>query len=254
MQRVVGRAELTSGDSAPSTSPEPAAIERLKHLGELSLVSARATVEIDTQGGDRLEDDDNELDFRMFATSNQADESTSLKLGQKIRLRSRSVDNNNAGFIQPQRDRGYYFAETTSATKRQQLEAAAVTGQNIIARSQSSRPGSTYVWKILHLPPSSVREPLRKQQSLVFSKLTDDGDRAKRKRPGKKYRIQLRTAQAALRKQRYTARAAAETKETAERDKRTRRNREKKVKKKMRDKAKKSNNANNGAVAMSEAG
>lgn len=120
------------------------------------------------------------------------------------------------------------------------MQSTALTGEQVLAQARIPWPGSSYSWKVLHLPLSNVQKSIRPQQLEPLRNLVNDNLQAKRKRPGKKYRIKLRRKQAALQAQRDARKAAAETKEAAKREKRTRRNREKKVKRRERDRAKKS--------------
>ena len=253
MQRIIDRSELRSEDASPSSTPEPDALERLKQLNDFDFVesgplneAALAKIEGTTK--------DEELDFRLFATSKPAEKQLASSTTQRIRLRSPSVDNTKAGFLQPTRDSGYYFAPPLSPTEKTTLETSALTGEQVLARSQSPWPGCTYPWRLLDLPTSSLYSSLRIQQSAAFRKLVSETEPARRKRPGKKYRIKLRTKHAALQSKQDAKNAAADAKEAAEREKRTRRNREKKLKKKMREKAKKGEVSGDGDAEALEAG
>lgn len=143
--------------------------------------------------------------------------------------------------MRPHRSQSYYFADPVTSVDKRKLEIAALTGNQVLARSNSSWPGSAYTWKVLHLPPSGLTKDLKAQTSsqVRFAGLLGDKQEKKRTRPGKKYRIKLRKRSAASAAKKDAKKAAAEAKEAAEREKRTRRNREKKVKRKAKEKAKK---------------
>ena len=240
MERIVNRAELDSADSSTPTSPEPDAVEKLKHLHEFDNTGFSGIKQ--SAADDKSSEIGDELDFRLFAATKQAEPSggTQPQAAQKILLRSPSVDNANAGFIQPERNSDYYFAKPLSPKEKENFDASALTGQQIFALSNNSPwPGSAYPWRMLQLPVSNVHKSIRSQESSSLRKLVGEEATLKRRRPGKKHRIKLRTKHAALQSKQQASRVAAESKEAAEREKRTRRNREKKVKKKMRDKAKK---------------
>lgn len=238
MQRIVNRSDLKSEDSASSNSPEPDATDRLKQLNQFELRHQHLSIEKNNNGNNPTAEED-ELDFQLFAPSKAKETPHQSKSVHKIKLRSPSVDYDQAGFIQPKRNQAYYFAKALSTKEKENIEAAATSGHQVLAQSQSLRPGSAYSWKVLHLPASGLSKSIRTQEANTFRKLVDDSGPRERTRPGKKYRIKLRTKRAALREKQEAAKVAEEAKEAAEREKRTRRNREKKVKKKVREKAKK---------------
>lgn len=247
MERIVDRSELQSERSSISTSPEPEAIETLKQIQRFDFVNV-GTITQDTvaRHESTADVDEDEYEFRLFGALKAANTEQLVGGLHKIRLRSPSISKDDAGLIQPKRILNYYFANPLSSVEKSNLESTALTGEEVLAHAQSPWPGSSYSWKVLHLPMSNMKKSIRTQGLQSFQNLIDDKMPAKRKRLGKKYRIKLRRKQAVLKAQQDDSKAAAETKEAAEREKRTRRNREKKVKKKLRDKAKKS--AATGAV------
>lgn len=235
MQKVVSRSDLRSDDDSRSSADSELEVEdALKNFEQLEFVQPSHVADQKNGNGD-----DEELDFQLFAPSKSAESGGEVKEAQKVKLRSPSIDNSNPGFIQPDRDRNYYFANGLSAIEKENVEAAALTGQQILELSKSYRPGSAYEWKVLDLPKSPLSKTLRGANGSAFRRLTDRDDSRGRRRPGKKARIKVRAKQDALKEQQLAGKAASEAKEAAEREKRTKRNREKKVKKKMRDKAKK---------------
>ncbi|KAK3698391.1 hypothetical protein LTR37_016961 [Vermiconidia calcicola] len=190
------------------------------------------------KGGQAIESHDGELDFRLFAAPPQAVTAGDTGKTNRIRLRSPSVDNTRAGFVKPERASSYYFSGTLSLPDQKCFEEAAVTGDQVLMLSRLPRPGSSYSWKALHLPATSLDKTISQSHLSRCSALVDGTAPANRKRPGKKYRIKLRIKHRKLQAQKEANKAATEAKEIAEREKRTRRNREKKAKKRLRDKAK----------------
>ncbi|KXS95415.1 hypothetical protein AC578_6766 [Pseudocercospora eumusae] len=229
MERVVARSELLSEASTPPSSPD---LSNITTLGQFEFVNRKQHVNEDANDGE------DELDFQLFAPSAKSGDDDHVVA--KIRIATPEASEREPGFIRPHRDDSYYFKKPVSTEERQNYEAAALSGQDILMASQKPWPGMACPWKLLEIPAS------RKQQILL-----DGSDAAYRKllghhvagsthrRPGKKSRIKMRTKAAAAKAKEAQALEAAASKEAAEQEKRTRRNREKKVKKKNREKAKK---------------
>lgn len=235
-ERIVDRSQLESEDDSPITSPDPEDFQKFKELS--NVVFAEPSANVGTSNvlyEDGAEDE--ELDFRLFAAPKDAKPSQATETAQKVRLRSPSIDHTTAGFIRPTRDPKYYFAQTLSTTDQENLRASALTGEDVVAQANRPWPGSAYPWKVLKLPLSAECSSLRDPTNNIAT--SAEKIEAKRTRPGKKYRIKLRTKHAALQSQQLAAKAAEEAKKEAERQKRTQRNRVKKVRKKARDKEKK---------------
>lgn len=237
MEQVVRRSELRSESTSKRTTPEPDAIAKLRQFEEFDAVNVNDKRQNTSRATEDPSDED-ELDFRLFGSKKPVEASDSGRAAHKIRLRSPSIDATTPGFVQPRRHPGYYFTKTPSLSEKANLEASAVTGLQVLAHSKNPWPGSAYSWKILRLTKFNVHRDLRVQQVGSCHKLVVEALPRKRTRPGKKYRIRLRTKHEGLQRQRREAQAAAKAKETAERENRTRKNREKKRKKRERDKAK----------------
>ena len=240
MERTVGRSELQSEDSFSSSSADLEAVQRLKQMKDFEIVHALTNIE---ELGNRDENtvdtpDDSEYDFRLFGTTNAVKREQPLHSIHKIRLSSPPTSKAKAGFTQPTRDSTYYFTQPVSTLEKRNIESVALTGEEVLAHARRPWPGSSYSWKVLHLPITNVQKSIRTQHLYSFQKLVNDNPPIKRSRHGKKYRIKLRNRHATLQAQKDANKAAAEKKAAAEREKRTRRNREKKVKKRLRDKSK----------------
>ena len=241
MECIVGRTELESEDSSPSTSQEPEETSRLRSLDDFEFVNAVTTsAEVVPAQANTETPDNDEYDFRLFGAAKGVDSEQRNDGLHKIRLSSPSISKADAGLVHPERNRGYYFTKPLSDVEVKKFRSSALTGEQVRAQAYGPWPGCSYSWKVLHLPLSNVQKSIRNQELQPFRGLINEDPPAERKRPGKKYRIKLRRKQATLKAQQDASKAAAETKEAAEREKRTRRNREKKLKKKQREKAKKS--------------
>ncbi|KJX98680.1 hypothetical protein TI39_contig397g00031 [Zymoseptoria brevis] len=231
MERIVDRSEFLSDASPPPSSPN---IDDLKHLDQFEFVQRQADA-----NGDVAMQDEEELDFFLFAPSSASQAQSKAALS-KIRLASPDPTNATPSFVVPNRNLSYYFTDTLQPHERQNFEAAAVSGQEVIALSHMTWPGCAYEWRVLHVKPTKKqRQALARCDALYAKPGGDSGATCKRTRPGKQSRLKIRAKQAAIRAEEEENRKAAELKEAAEREKRTRRNREKQQKKRSREKAKK---------------
>jgi len=178
---------------------------------------------------------------------------------QKIRLRSPSLDLAEAGFIHPERPTSYYITGPQTQQSKATFEGAAISAEQLFSQSHIPWPGSSYPWKVLHIPSTQIPRSVRSQtlQPAGFERLGNTEPPTKRTRKGKQTRIRIRMKLAKGKQSEEARRKAAELAEAAEKDKRTQRNREKKIKKKAREKAKKAASGGPGgevAVAGDESG
>ncbi|KAL8655950.1 MAG: hypothetical protein Q9226_002842 [Calogaya cf. arnoldii] len=134
----------------------------------------------------------------------------------KVQLRSPSPELKEPGFIRPTRSHDFYFTSAVTAEARRRFQDVAIEGEH---------PGSQLPWRLTTLPLSS-----HKQVHAALN-LLDNTQAGKRKRPGKKRRIAVRTKIQALKKREEVVRLAEAEKAAFHMEKRSRRNREKKLKK-----------------------
>ncbi|SMR48058.1 unnamed protein product [Zymoseptoria tritici ST99CH_1A5] len=231
MERIVDRSELLSDASPPPPSPN---IDELKDLDRFEYVQHTADAD-----GDVAMEHEEELDFCLFAPSSTSQVQSKAAVS-KIRLASPDPTNATPSFVVSTRNLSYYFTDTSRPDERQTFEAAAVSGQDVIAHSRMIWPGCAYGWRVLHVKPTKKQRQALARCDALYAKSDEDSEASsKRKRPGKQSRLKIRAKQAAIRAEEEEKRKAAELKEAAEREKRTRRNREKQQKKRSREKAKK---------------
>lgn len=234
MEQVVSRADLRSEDDdlSKASSPPTAGAKTAAH-NVIETFAVRAPAD------DPIAAEEDEFDFRLFDNSVRAADQASHGPVQKITIRSPSPIRQEAGSITSARPLSHYVTTAPSSAERQKIDFSAMTGEQVLAQSQSLRPGSAYPWKVLHLSTANEAKSIRGTKSL-FERLVDSDAPDKRKRPGKKHRIKVRVKLAKQQAAQTARKLNAETREAEEREKRTRRNREKKVKAKAREKAKKS--------------
>lgn len=143
MERAVGRDELQSPRSSPEPELDPEVLERLKRQADFTY-ETRDTTEA---GYGPPQDDDEQLDFQLFATSKPGVTAST----SKIRLRSPTPQTGEAGFVDSGRPSKYYFAD---ATDKSSYISTALSGADILKLAKQPWPGSAYPWKVLQLPPS----------------------------------------------------------------------------------------------------
>ncbi|GAB7365723.1 hypothetical protein MBLNU230_g7061t1 [Neophaeotheca triangularis] len=252
----VSRSALRSQTPSPPTSPE---IDREHVLAQLQnldydLPTSQITNEQDRitgatpqESNEHDAEDDEGLEFRLFAPTtkptassnkNQTDKNQTQTQIQttRIRLDSPTEENRAPGFLNPHRNRAYYFATPPSPETQKTLDIIALSPTQIHNLSKIPWPGVSYPWKVLHLPAtnSSPQTP----QPKTFAKLGLQAEVSKKRtRLSKACRIRKRKALAMARDEQARVREVKEAKEVAEREKRTRRNREKKIKKRAKEKA-----------------
>lgn len=230
MERIISRSELLATTSPCPSSPDPAA--QIKHVQEFDFVHHE---ELPDAINDQIEvSGEDGFAFQLFAPP--SGKTATSPVIAKVRLDSPDLTDAEPGLLRPDRDSRYYFTSAPGPEQQQNFEAAALSGEDVLARSTSYCPGLAYSWKVLHIPATRRQRLRLKASDALFAKLVKDSRPAtKRTRLGKKARIAERQKAAAAK----ALREVAEAKELREREKRVRRNREKKLKKKGKAKAKK---------------
>jgi hypothetical protein len=136
--------------------------------------------------------------------------------------------------MNPERPREYYFRDSLSPEAEERIKFAAVTGEDVLGRSQTKWPGCSLPWRVTTILSSG--KPIQN----ASSKTLDQTEVARKKRrKGKKTRIAIRKKAVEERERKAKEQEGAAERELAERAKRAKRNRDKKLKKRERDKAKK---------------
>jgi hypothetical protein len=227
----VRREDLYSPSSSSRSTPDPELEQLFRDRIQLEF-SAATEFDTSRELGDTAQgaDVEEEVEFRLFAPSSKA---TTNGHATKIRIRSPSVDNRPPGLIQPERAREYYFRDSLSPEAGEKLQVAAVSGEEVLARSKTPCPGRSLPWRVTTIAAEGT--------ALVPSNLIlpDQSDTMrKKKRKGKKARIAIRQKIAEDREKREKEKQAAAEKELADKIKKAKRNREKKLKKRARDKLK----------------
>lgn len=166
-----------------------------------------------------------EYDFCLFGGADAAP--------TKVILEDESEPQGEGGLV-TQRPVSFYVAPELSQEQRQQLKVAAVTGDEVLARSHGRWYSMELPWKVTHITTKQKAGPRDQATS------KDDPDTvAKRRRPGKKRRVALRMKERAKKDKTQTAAKQQEEKEDHIKEKKKRLNRAKKLKRREKEREKK---------------
>ena len=191
-------------------------------------------------GGGTVSDDEareEEFEFRLFSTQNST---------AKIVLKEDDIlAGGEGGLVAPERPLSYYVASEATAEQLAQFEAAALTGDEVLERSKQRWWGMEMPWRVTSAV-ASTRKNLNAgdAENGDAMQIPDEGNR--KKRPGKKKRIAVRTK---LRAQRERDMATKKKLEEEERlkvekeqhimEKKQRLNRQRKLKRRAKEREKK---------------
>lgn len=194
-----------------------------------------------------------EFEFRLFSTTAPGKPGNEVgATAQKIILVDEEEEIGHGGFVVPERNRGYYFAEKAGGERKLRFKIMALSGEEVLSRARKRAWGLEVPWRVRVLNVAGKHSNKEAVDIMVGVEEGDNG--GKKKRPGKQRRILLRERKKSREKAQEQKKAEKEKKEEAEREKRTRRNREKKVKRKLKEKAKKAcggmEDANDGAMDL----
>lgn len=213
----------------------------LDHSGSeaaLSNVSAKQEVPMEPDDDAGAEAEDDGYEFRLFSTSAQA---------PRIVLEDDNVPTGNGGILAP-RPLSYYLVTDVSEGQKKQYEFAAMTGDDVLAQSRWKAPGLELPWKLNTIKTT----PRKSKKSSKGSSSGSDADTTKRKRPGKKRRIALRTKERAKKAEAEELAKKKTEKEELVKDKKKRLNRLKKLRKRAKEKEKKLADRGEGGADGSE--
>ncbi|KAI4238789.1 MAG: hypothetical protein L6R40_005644 [Gallowayella cf. fulva] len=224
-RRSVTRSELHSTFSSPDSvdSEDDDAKDRwrrqLDQIYQGGLIEQQPEQVSDAADRPQAIDEANDESYEFPLFSQKPRGSTA-----KILLKSPSPEIKDPGFVQPARPQDYYFTAAESRHCQGRFGDVAVEGHDVVRESLVKWPGFQLPWRVITATFRSSKRATS-ASSIVDAALED-----KRKRPGKKRRIILRTKLQAMKARGEVARAAAAKKEALAMEKRSRRNREKKLK------------------------
>ncbi|KAI2621733.1 hypothetical protein GGR54DRAFT_599552 [Hypoxylon sp. NC1633] len=154
---------------------------------------------------------------------------------------SAGVENNSkCAFVVSRRPNSYYFAGEPSPRVANEFKAAAVTADYLLQDAQKRRWGLEKPWKVTRI---SIITDERKGalDSSLTRETTNGTGKQRKKRPGKKRRIILRTREKAKKEQEDANKRQLVEKEEHLKEKKKRLNRQKKLRQRAKEKEKKQN-------------
>ncbi|KAL7931164.1 hypothetical protein V8C35DRAFT_118353 [Trichoderma chlorosporum] len=196
----------------------------------------------DSEGGPRTPADD--------STSNQGgeaeDEGYTFRLFSTAGPASKVVleDYNKVveGKLLRGRPLSYYLVTDVSPEKKHEYEMAAVSGEDVLARSKVREWGLELPWRVKHI---EITRRARRGEGDDLAR-AEDARQAKRKRPGKRLRIAMRTKARAQEQAEAAAKHKMADKEEQVKEKKKRLNKLKKARRKAKRKAGKGENGEGG--------
>lgn len=199
-------------------------------------------MEVDTEGETAPAEEPDELAFEFRLFRDEAPSHT-VVIDQND---DREVNRGDGVFVVAKRPNSYYVAGSPGAEAMRRYRFSAVTPNYLFADAKQRRWGLEKPWRVTHITITTG-----KSASAPATNDTEMTD-GKRKRPGKKRRILLRTREKTNKEKAEAAKKALEDKEEHLKAKKQRLNREKKLKRRAKEKEKKS--ATGGAAGQSDAG
>ncbi|KAH8821430.1 hypothetical protein F5884DRAFT_86700 [Xylogone sp. PMI_703] len=181
---------------------------------------------------DVKEEGEEAFEFRLFSTVKREVGEGKFTPIQKIVLKDEEVLG-DGGFVRT-RDASFYIQEKATGDRKRQIDAMAVSGEDILRGTEKRYFGWEVPWRVTVIRTSTKNPDLSLKDQGIQSAVE-----GKKKKPGKKRRILLRVRTKKKAEMQEKKIAEMEAKEAALKEKKTRRNREKKVKRKLKEKAKK---------------
>lgn len=177
-----------------------------------------------TKENDEDEDEDEVYAFRLFSAAGPAPQVV-------LENTNRVVE----GKMTRGRPLSYYLVTDLPPEKKQQYEMAAVSGEDVIERSKMRAWGLELPWRVRTI--KVTRKAGRREGEAAAH--VEDGQAAKRKRPGKKRRTAMRIKARAEAQAEEAAKQKMAEKEEHVKDKKKRMNRLKKMRRRAKKKTEK---------------
>ncbi|KEY69795.1 hypothetical protein S7711_03773 [Stachybotrys chartarum IBT 7711] len=169
--------------------------------------------------------DEEAYEFRLFGTSASV---------PKVILETDDQPEGEGGFAVPKRPLSHYLAVDVPASRKREYAAAAVSADDVLAWSLRRSWALEQPWRV-----TSISATRKAAAAGTDTHAEDDEAGQRRKRPGKKRRIALRTKQRASEAKKEAKAKKALEKEEHIKDKKKRLNRAKKLRRRAKAKEKK---------------
>lgn len=200
------------------------------------------------------EQEEEEFEFRLFSTSSKTAAPVKVVLTASD---DEDADLGDGAFTVPERPSSYYFAGEPTPEQLHMYRQSALAGDDILLGARKRAWGLERPWRIIRIgggPAKSFKAAAAaaphsaKGSKIVVTKgadvapstlINEEDEKLKRKRPGKKRRIAMRTKTKAEKEKREAAEKQKMTKEEHLKEKKKRLNREKKLKRRAKEREQK---------------
>lgn len=209
--------------------------------------------------GDPGQDDPNEqgekqveeFEFRLFSTSSKTNAPAKVVLAASD---DEEAEQGEGGFVTPRRSINYYLAGAPTSEQLQKYRYSAVAGEDIVLGARKRAWGFEKPWRVIKITLPGKASPVSDGKGNLIA-CSEGGEKAdKRKRPGKKRRIAMRTKTKAEKEKREAEEKSKLSKEDYLAEKKKRLNRERKLKRRAKEREKKlAVNGQDGTHQVSEA-
>jgi hypothetical protein len=237
-----GEAATADGEDAAALRAKLSAhVSRLISLDFLEQGFAAAGEDVDSSApADGQGRPEGEFEFRLFASQGSA---------PKVILAPEGGPNTDGpgGFVVPHRPLSHYLAGEPNAEEKARFRSAAVSGEDVLARSKQRSWGLEIPWRVVKAVLTSKQLRALGESGLEVSAAAEDvadvaatvSSQTKKKRPGKKRRTATRVTTQAAKKKEEAERQRSISKEEHLKEKKKRLNREKKLKRRQKERDKK---------------
>lgn len=194
-----------------------------------------------------------EFEFRLFSTSSKTNAPARVVLAASD---DEEAEQGEGGFVAPRRSISYYLAGEPTSEQLQKYRVSAVAGEDIVLGARKRAWGLERPWRVIKITlPGNLSSPTGSDEKGNPAPISGDGEKAdKRKRPGKKRRIAMRTKAKAEKEKRDAEEKQKVSKVEHLAEKKKRLNREKKLKRRAKEREKKlAANSQNGTQQAPEA-
>ncbi|KAG7119515.1 hypothetical protein HYQ45_014997 [Verticillium longisporum] len=169
------------------------------------------------------EEEEEEFEFRLFS---------SAKPAAKVILPDEGAPRGEGAMLR-RRPLRYYLAEPLTDAQRAEVEFAAVSAEDVFERAARRCWGMEMPWRVTHTDGAAGAGTKKKKAASSATGLREDG---KRKRPGQKKRLAMRTREREAKKKAEEAEKLKTSKEEQLREKKKRLNRQRKLKRRAKAK------------------
>lgn len=225
-------------DAAEAQARLKAHMSRLFSFDEDDFVTTSKVAESSSEkppveaGGESAEGDEEAYAFRLFSNSTST---------PKVVLvdDEEDVSTGEGGMVGPGRPITYYLAPELGPEEKAMFAASALTADQVLEGARQRSWGLEVAWRVTKITVSMGKSQTPAANSQPVTGTAVEEDRRKKRRPGKKRRVALRTKAKERKEKESEAERQRASKEEHLKEKKKRLNRERKLKRRQKEKEKK---------------